>query len=542
MPLVTEGGKLESVFRTIKSLSPQQIILFTGTILLIRFIVRGIYRVYFHPLSRFPGPKLSAFTRIPHLYATATGTLHQYVARLSTQYGDIVRISPDELSFVGPQSLRDIYGYGSKGGQGSQPPKHFHRYGKIVGSHESLVTTQSNAEHGRVRRIFSPAFSDRALTQQEPLFLKYVNQLISVLKEDIEGTDNGSAQFDMVRMYSKCIANRVDITCADSGPPSFSDFTTFDVMGDLTFGESLHMLDKAEFDPWVKMIFKSVKISTRINCIRNYYPLAAALLNALLDKLFAKTEQESFSHSSSRVTKRLEKGRASEGVDIWNLVLSQEEKGKEGLSRGHMDANASLFMIAGTETTATLLSGLTYLLLKNPEKMTKLKEEIRSTFASSDDISMEALAKLPYVNACIKEGLRRYPPVAVGLPRLTPANGSTICGEFIPPGTTVAGHHIVIYSSPKAFKNPMAFVPERWTGDPEYAEDERSALQPFSMGSRDCLGKNMAYHEMRLILAKVMYHFDFELSPESESWIAQEVYIIWEKRPLMVKLKLANTL
>lgn len=93
-------------------------------------------------------------------------------------------------------------------------------------------------------------------------------------------------------------------------------------------------------------------------------------------------------------------------------------------------------MIAGTETTATLLSGLTYELLMHPDIMKKLVAEVRSAFTTSEEISMEAIAKLPYMKACISEAFRMYPPVPVGLPHLTPADGSTICGHFVPPGVS----------------------------------------------------------------------------------------------------------
>ncbi|KAJ4373940.1 hypothetical protein N0V83_002679 [Neocucurbitaria cava] len=448
-------------------LAMEQVVSLILTLLLARWLARGIYRVYFHPLSRFPGPKFAAFTRIPHLHAIFTGSVHRYVGRLHDQYGDTVRISPDELSFVQPDAWRDIYGHGSKSGQGSPPGKHFQRYGKDPSGIESIVNTPDDAEHSRIRRIFSPAFSDRALTQQAPLFQKYVDQLVQILKDGI--TENkGEKQFDMVKMYN---------------------FTTFDIMGDLAFGESLHMLDSGTYDAWVSMVFSAVKVGVRLGILEGYYPTAAAVTNTLMEKLFAKQIELFNSHSAIRVTKRLEKGRQSEGVDIWDLVLSQQEKGNQGLSRGQMDVNAGLFMLAGTETTATLLSGLTYFLLRNPAAMEKLTDEVRSAFATSEDISMEASAKLPYLNACIKEGLRRYPPVPIGLPHLTPSDGSTVCGQYVPPGMTVAAHHLPIYNSPKVFKDPLSFIPERWTGDEKYASDDRSALQPFSVGSRDCLGK-----------------------------------------------------
>lgn len=162
----------------------------------------------------------------------------------------------------------------------------------------------------------------------------------------------------------------------------------------------------------------------------------AGVFRFFLHKTLAKKQYEHFAHASTRVTKRLEKGRTSEGVDLWTLVLEQEEKGRPGLTRDEMDSNSSLFMLAGTETTATLLSGLTYFLLMNEDKMKKLVKEVRTSFQSSEDISMDVLQGLPYLNACMKEALRRYPPVPVGLPHLTPKQGSTICGHYVPPGVS----------------------------------------------------------------------------------------------------------
>jgi cytochrome P450 len=259
-----------------------------------------------------------------------------------------------------------------------------------------------------MRRIFSPAFSDRALKLQEPLFTKYVDLLVSKLKEGVEV--ESEKKFDMVRNYN---------------------FTTFDIMGDLTFGEPLHMLDNAEYDPWVSIIFGSVKLGTRVGVLFNW-PILYRVFKAIRPNAMARKRLDHFQYAVDRVSKRLVKGRESSGVDLWDMVLKQED-GK-GLTRGEMDANASLFMIAGTETTATLVSGLTYLLLKNPDSMAKLVREIRGAFTSSSDMHMEAVAALPYLNACMKEALRLYPPVASGLPRLTPPAGSTVCGEYVAGG------------------------------------------------------------------------------------------------------------
>jgi hypothetical protein len=193
----------------------------------------------------------------------------------------------------------------------------------------------------------------------------------------------------------------------------------------------------------VRTVLGSLKAGMRLNLIKAHYPLAAKVLNPVMEALFSKMRFELFDMNVKRVTKRLEKGRQSKvGVDLWDLVLNQEDKGKQGLSRGEMDSNATTFMVAGTDTTATLLSGLTYLLLTNPECHAKLVEEIRSTFQNEAAINMDSIAKLPYLKACISEAFRLYPPVPVGLPHLTPGNGSTVCGHFIPPNVGPSTCHM----------------------------------------------------------------------------------------------------
>lgn len=102
------------------------------------------------------------------------------------------------------------------------------------------------------------------------------------------------------------------------------------------------------------------------------------------------------------------------------------------MSLDELEGNSSILIIAGSETTATLLSGLVYLLLKCPEKMKKLVDEVRSTFQDEGEIDLTSVNKLPYMVACIEEALRMYPPVPTGLPRVVPEGGATISGHFVP--------------------------------------------------------------------------------------------------------------
>lgn len=147
-------------------------------------------------------------------------------------------------------------------------------------------------------------------------------------------------------------------------------------------------------------------------------------------------------------------------------------------------------ILAGSETTSTLLSGVTYLLLRNPDVLKKLTDEVRSSFNSEEEITLLSVGKLNYMLACLNEGLRSYPPVPVGLPRVIPVGQTAvIAGEIIPEGTIVAAWHWAIYHSAKYFTDPFGFHPERFLHDPRFSGDKLDMLQPFSVGPRNCVGR-----------------------------------------------------
>lgn len=261
-------------------------------------------------------------------------------------------------------------------------------------------------------------------------------------------------------------------------------------MGDLCFAESLDMLEESEYSPWVKVIFEGFKTAARLRSVRMLSKFTDYLIKGWLFKMeFVRAKQwEHWNYSKERVNRRL--ARSPDRPDLWTKIL---EKGApdeaNGLSLDEHHSTASLFMIAGTETTATALSGTTYHLLMNPDKLGLLQREIRSAFTSLDDMNLESLARQKYLRAVLQEGLRMYPPVPAALPRKVPVGGATICGEWVPGGTTVGVHHLSTYRDAGCFRRPYEFHPERWLGDPEFKNDNLPALEPFSVGPRNCLGK-----------------------------------------------------
>jgi cytochrome P450 len=261
-------------------------------------------------------------------------------------------------------------------------------------------------------------------------------------------------------------------------------------MGDLCFAESLQMLEGSDYSPWVKVIFEGIKKSAKIRSFRWYSKLTNYVVGEFImknPKVRAK-QVEHWNYSKDRVDRRL--AMQPDRPDLWTKIL---EKGAPndptGLSLGEHHSLAALFMLAGTETTATALSGTSYHLMMNPDKLNLLTQEIRSAFTSIEDMNLESLARQKYLMACLQEGLRMYPPVPSELPRVVPAGGATICGEWIPGGTSLGVHHLSTYRNEQLFRKPYEFHPERWLGDPEFKDDQLDALEPFSVGPRNCLGK-----------------------------------------------------
>lgn len=90
---------------------------------------------------------------------------------------------------------------------------------------------------------------------------------------------------------------------------------------------------------------------------------------------------------------------------------------------------------------------------------------------------------------------------------------------------------------PSYWTQPEEFIPERWTGDKRFQNDQFDAMQPFSVGPRNCIGRNLAYAEMRLILARLLLDFDLTLAEDSRDWLAsQKCYSLWDKPSLNVHL------
>lgn len=370
----------------------------------------SLYNLFLHPLRRFPGPRFAAATRIQFSWKLLNGTLPFYIKDLHDKYGDVVRIAPDELCYRNAESWKSIYGVQPRGTNNSNKDSRF--FVKEVNGEPSLVTA-NDAVHGQYKRMLSQAFSEKYLREQEHLIQRFCNLLVRGIQKKLtgDGKDAATDTVDIVQWINWC---------------------TFDLGSVLLLGESFNCLENSEYHPWVSIVVAFPKAYAYV-ATPNYYPILAKVLERLIPKSLLQKRLDHHSMIREKVDRRIAQGNSQ--PDILKVIESHDGTPQE-MSREALYSNCEALIIAGSETSGTLLSGLMYHILSTPRVHKKLVQEIRSSFSSEEDMTVPSLRKLEYLGAVVEEGLRMFPPTPTGLPRIVPAEGKVISGEFIPAGVS----------------------------------------------------------------------------------------------------------
>lgn len=117
--------------------------------------------------------------------------------------------------------------------------------------------------------------------------------------------------------------------------------------------------------------------------------------------------------------------------DFMHYLLQKTEDGK-GMSRDEINSTATVLVLAGSDTSATTCTSTTWFLVKNPDTLKKLQEEVRGAFQSLEDITILAAAKLSYLHAVIQEALRLHPASPSSVCRLVDRPGIVVSGRLVP--------------------------------------------------------------------------------------------------------------
>ncbi|KAF1969947.1 putative RNA polymerase II mediator complex component Srb8 [Bimuria novae-zelandiae CBS 107.79] len=471
----------------------------------------------FNPLSSYPGPWLWAASRIPYVVSLLRGTLISDMLRLHQKYGPIVRLAPNELSFASEAAWRDIYMH-RKGH--AEAKKDTTGYMAPEGMPPNIVTTPDIQIRARMRRLLSTSFNAQSLLEQALMLQKYANIVIE-------------------RLYAICEANpsRTENTVVNM--LDWTNFYTMDVIGDLAMGESFHCLEQSSYHLWVKTLYMFLKGMIIAAAVR-FFPGGWFMLQAVIPKSLREQQKQHTEFTNTKIRQRVEL--KTDRPDFLSPFLREMEMSPDKMSLGEIQSTFGVILIAGSETTATILVGCLYRLASNLTVQTKLWSELNRKFATDEMITVESTNSLEYPDAVLNETLRLCYAIPGGLPRVVPENGDTYAGHFVPGGTSISIRPHVILHSEGYFKDAWTFAPERWLPieqRPErYAHDNLATSQPFSIGPTGCIGKPLAWAEMRIFIAKMLWHFNLSMTEERPfKWENLRMMMVVEKRPLWLALE-----
>ncbi|KAI9778818.1 MAG: hypothetical protein M1839_007908 [Geoglossum umbratile] len=453
------------------------------------YILSGaIYRLYFSPVAKFPGPKLAALTFWYEFYydVVKRGRYTWEIGRMHQKYGPIVRINPYELHIDDPDYYDEIY---------SGPTKKRDKWewsAKMLGNPLSVLGTVSHDHHRLRRSALNPYFSKRSVARLEPLIQSLIDSLCARFRE------------------ARKLGEPVNLGDAFSA-------LTVDIITEYAFSKSYACLSKPEYaSEWAALLI-SVSQATHLN---KQFGWLLPVMKAMPEWLVKLTnplmlsmiyfQKDLDTQIRAILDGENDEYKTSTHPTIFHELLNSD-LGPEEKTLQRLSEEGQTVIGAGTITTAHFLKTITFHLLSNPDILHKMKTELASVIPNpGSSVPLRQLEKLPYLSAVVSEGFRVSYGVTSRLPRVSPDSALVFNEWEIPPGTPVSMTSIFMHDNPRLFPNPREFNPERWLKGNSEGRLEKYLVN-FSKGTRGCVGINLAHAEIYLTLASVFTQFDLEL-------------------------------
>ncbi|XP_072284111.1 cholesterol 24-hydroxylase-like isoform X2 [Pyxicephalus adspersus] len=342
---------------------------------------------------------------------------------------------------------------------------------------KGLVTDRDYDHWHKQRRIMDPAFSRKYLIGMMGPFNEKAEDLMEKLAEKADGQTK-------VGMH--------DLLCR----------VTLDVISKVAFGMDLHSIDddQTPFPRAISLVMRGL-VEMRNPFIRF----------SLAKQKYIKDAQESIRLLRKTGRECIERRRKAiqDGEDIPVDILTQILKGAVQEDECDMEDlldNFVTFFIAGQETTANQLSFTVIELARNPDILKKAQEEVDEVIGSKRDLEYDDLGKLQYLSQVLKESLRLY-PTAPGTSRALEEE-TVLEGLRIPAGTSLMFNSYIMGRMEQFYPDPLVFNPDRFHPD---APKPYFSYFPFSLGPRSCIGQVFAQMEAKVVMAKLLQRFEFEL-------------------------------
>ncbi|KAL2444009.1 Cytochrome P450 monooxygenase 89 [Exophiala dermatitidis] len=443
-------------------------------------------------LRRFPTPSLWATTPFWLMYHNLKGRRFLAVDEAHERLGSVVRISSNHISFSDPKAFKQIYNFG-----GAVVKDDF--YETIAEGNPSMAQTSSKVEHAAKRRNMAHVFSAQQIRAVERRIQQIVQKLcrnvaltsqgLAVGPDDQYSVENGA--FDL-RPWMNMFSYDAITSIFWSNSYGFLDRGSDICMTQLASGEvkAVHAMDSyhsaVHFNAWLAHL------------PRGWYNFGRKILR----HHHGQRAGAYFSGMARWLVQERLKTTVKEPDLFSALPVTASEKRPNPMTLDQIHAECTTMLDAGNDTTQTSL--ISYERSAPP---------------------YESLQQVPYLRACLDESFRLRTPSGFGLPRKDVESGVCIAGYEIAPGTTVSGPLYTLHRNESLFGKAHSFIPERWLLDQnevfQTSEEERQNLKdhvlPFSLGSRACIRRNLAYMELSIVIAALVMSFEWEMAePDAE--------------------------
>ncbi|XP_009889381.1 PREDICTED: cholesterol 24-hydroxylase [Charadrius vociferus] len=407
--------------------------------------------------------------------------MHDLFLQWAEKYGPVVRFNAFHrvsVMILAPEGVKEFL-------MSPQYPKDRLVYGRICNIFgerflgNGLVTVCNHEHWHKQRKIMDPAFSRTYLIGLMETF----NEKAEELMEKLEEKADGKKEFSMLTMM-----NRV----------------TMDIIAKVAFGLELNALsnDQLPLPHAVRMVLEGMT-KMRIPFFQ-YMPGKQKLVKEVKDsvRLLRRVGKECIDQRREDI----QNGKEAT-LDILTQILKGDALEETRDDENILD-NFITFFVAGHETTANQLSFTVMALAQHPEILERLQAEVDEVLGSKRDIDYDDLGKLTYLSQVLKESLRLYPPVP-GTVRWTDKE-HVVSGIRIPANTTLIFSTYIMGRMERYFKDPLTFNPDRFSKD---APKPYYCYFPFSLGPRSCIGQIFAQMEAKVVMAKLLQRFEFQLVP-----------------------------
>ncbi|XVF49792.1 hypothetical protein PTKIN_Ptkin04bG0044000 [Pterospermum kingtungense] len=243
--------------------------------------------------------------------------------------------------------------------------------------------------------------------------------------------------------------------------------------------------------PYLKWLDVLTGLIPRLNATSRY-------LNAVTDKII----EERRASSLDQITH----------MDFVSILLQLQKDGmlEMDFTQDNLKAVILDMFVGGTETTSTTIEWAMAELLKNPDIMKNVQEEVRNVVGKKAKVDVNDINQMEYLKCVIKETLRLHPVLPLLVPRQTTASVK-LGGYDIPSNTTVIINAWAIQRDPNWWEKPEEFIPERFENNPVDFKGQDFHFIPFGVGRRGCPGIQFGVASIEYLMANLLYWFDWKL-------------------------------